>query len=87
MDKHKAKINNIGNTVVAIYNLGILFEPAVELNTAQLLKDFSKTAALIIIWENQTENSGRLHWSTQQNNVFLDFTETQFKTAVCNIKS
>lgn len=77
--KHKAKINNTGNEVVAIYNLGILLEPALELNATQLLKEFSKTAALIIIWENQSDIPDRLHWSTQQNNIFLDFTETPLK--------
>jgi hypothetical protein len=79
LDEHKAKINNTGNDVVAVYNLGILLEPALELNAAQLLKEFSKTAALIIIWENQSELPNRLHWSSQQNNVFLDFTETPLK--------
>lgn len=79
LDKHKAKINNTGNDVIAVYNLGILLEPALELNAAQLLKEFSKTAALIIIWENQSDIPDRLHWSTQQNNIFLDFTETPLK--------
>ncbi len=79
LDKLKAKINNIGNEVVAIYNLGILLEPALELNVSQLLKEFSKTAALIIIWENQSDIPDRLNWSTQQNNIFLDFTETPLK--------
>lgn len=78
-DKQKVKINNSGNEVVAIYNLGILLEPALELNPIKLLKDFSKTAALIVIWENQSEIPDRFHWSTQQNNVFLDFTETPLK--------
>jgi hypothetical protein len=79
LDKHKAKINNTGNDVVAVYNLGILLEPALELNAAQLLKEFSKTAALIVIWENQSDTPDRLHWSTQQNNLFIDFTETPLK--------
>ncbi len=79
LDKHKAKKNNTGNEVVAIYNLGILLEPTLGLNAAKLLKEFSKSAALIIIWENQSDIPERLHWSTQQNNVFLDFTETHIK--------
>lgn len=79
LDKHKVKINNNGNEVVAIQNLGILLEPALELNASQLLKEFSKTAALIIIWENQSNIPNRLHWSTQQNNIFLDFAETPLK--------
>jgi hypothetical protein len=79
LDKHKAKINNTGNDVVAVYNLGILLEPALELNAAQLLKEFSKTAALIIIWENQSDTTEPLHGSNQQNNLFIDFTETPLK--------
>jgi hypothetical protein len=79
LESHKSKVNNRGNDIVAIYNIGILLEPALGLNAAQLLKEFSKTAALIIIWENQSDTPDRLHWSTQQNNVFLDFTETPLK--------
>lgn len=78
-NKQKAKINNTGNDVIAVYNLGILLEPTLELNAAQLLKEFSKTAIVIIIWENQTDLPDRLHWPTQQNNIFLDFTETPLK--------
>jgi hypothetical protein len=80
LDKNKSKINNNGNDVVAIYNFGILLEPSLELNAVQLLKEFSKTSALIIIWENQIETPNYLHWPTQQNNFFLDFTETPLKT-------
>ncbi len=79
LDKYKTRINNAGNDVVALYNLGILLEPALELNAAQLLKNFSRTAALIIIWENQSDTPDRLHWSTQQNNLFIEFTETPLK--------
>lgn len=79
LDKHKSKISNTGNYVLAVYNLGILLEPALELNAVQLLKEFSKTAALIIIWENQSDIPDRLHWATQQHNIFLDFTETPLK--------
>ena len=79
LDEQKAKINNTGNEAVAIYNLGILLEPAIELNATQLLKNFSKTAAIIIICENQSDIPDRIHWSTQQNNIFLDFTETTLK--------
>jgi hypothetical protein len=80
LDKYRAKIKNIGNDIVAIYNLGILLEPSLELNAVQLLKEFSKTSAIIIIWENEHVTPNRLNWPTQQNNIFLDFTETPLKT-------
>ena len=79
LDKNKGKIISCGNDIVAIYNLGILFEPRLELYANQLLKDISKTIALIILWENQSELPDRLHWPTQQNNVFLDFSDAQLK--------
>jgi hypothetical protein len=78
-DNHKNKIDGIGNDVIAIYNLGILLEPDLRLNAIKILKEFSKTAALIIIWENQFELPDRLYWATQQHNVFLDFSASQLK--------
>lgn len=73
------KINNIGNDIVAVYNIGILFEPTFELNPTYLFKEFSKTSALIIIWENQSDLPDRLHWPTQQKNIFLDFKHVTLK--------
>jgi hypothetical protein len=79
LNTNKAKINREGNNVVAIYNLGILLEPQLEISVAKLLKEFSKTVSLIIIWENQIESPARLTWGTQANNYSLDFFETQIK--------
>ena len=79
LENNKAKIDGAGNDVISIYNLGILFEPALELNAVQLLKEFSKSAALIIIWENQSELPDRLNWPTQKQNFFLDFSDTKLK--------
>jgi hypothetical protein len=79
LENNKAKINDSGNDVIAIYNLGILLEPALEINAVQLLKEFSKSASLVIIWENQSELPNRLLWPTQQQNFFLDFSDTTLK--------
>ncbi len=79
LEKNKCKINGVGNDVLALYNLGILLEPRLELNAIQLLKEFSKSASLIILWENQGDIADRLTWPTQKSDVFLDFTETQLK--------
>jgi hypothetical protein len=78
-DKFKSKINNSGNDIVAFYNLGILFEPVLKINVIQLLKDVSKSIALIIIWENESDFPNRLMWNTQRRDIFLDFSETQLK--------
>lgn len=79
LDTYKSKISNSGNDILAIYNLGILMEPSLELNAAQLLKEFSKSTALIIIWENHADMPNKLNWLTQQNKVFLDFSDTKIK--------
>jgi hypothetical protein len=79
LDKHKSKINGIGNDVIAIYNIGILLEPILELNAAQLFKEFSKSTSLIIIWEKQSDVPDRLEWPTQKNTYYLDFSETHLK--------
>jgi len=79
LDKHKSKIAGKGNDIIAIYNLGILLEPALELRAVQLLQEFSKSAALIIIWENQTMVPDKLYWPSQTSGFFLDFSESKLK--------
>lgn len=80
LDKNKAKVGGSANEVIAIYNLGILLEPALMLNPTQLLKEFSKSTSLIIIWENASDQPGFLNWATQQNIYFFNFSEIQFKS-------
>ena len=79
LDKKKSKVDGNGNDVIAIYNLGILMEPALEINAVQLFKEFSKSTSLIILWDNQSDIPDRLEWPTQKNNYFLDFSESQLK--------
>jgi hypothetical protein len=79
LEQNKVKINGYGNDVVAIYNVGILMEPILELNPVTLFKAFSKSTALIIIWENQYDIPDRLNWSTQKNNYYLDFSDSPLK--------
>ena len=80
LEDQKTKIDGTGNDIVAIYNLGILLEPALELKSKQLIKEFSKSSAIIIIWENQFELPDVLNWSTQQKTYSFDFTDTQLKS-------
>jgi hypothetical protein len=72
-------MNGALNPAIVVYNLGILMEPFLELNTIQLLKDWSKTCTVIILWENQTDIPFRLYWSTQSKNFNLDFSDTPYK--------
>lgn len=79
LDKHRSKINGTGNDVLAIYNIGILLEPALELNAVQLFKEISKSTSLIIIWDNPTENPDRFDWPSQKEKFFFDFSDIQLK--------
>jgi len=79
LESSKSTITSTGNDVVAIYNLGILLEPSLELNAAYMLREFSKSSALIIIWENESENPDKLNWPSQKNKFSLDFSQMQIK--------
>jgi hypothetical protein len=79
LEEHKSKLNGTGNNIAAIYNLGILLEPKLEFNAVQLLKEFSKSASIIIIWEYQSDIPDRLTWPTQKQKFFLDFSDIHLK--------
>lgn len=61
--------------VVAIYNLGILFEPMLSLNAETILKDLSKHTALIILWEHQFSPPAILHWGMQQDQYNINLSD------------
>lgn len=79
LEVEKIKLDNSGNDVIAVYNLGILFESALTINVALVLKEISKLTTLIIIWENKINENNHLFWPTQENLIFLDFSETYLK--------
>jgi CO dehydrogenase/acetyl-CoA synthase epsilon subunit len=78
LDDNKTSVSSSGNYAIAIYNLGILLEPRFNLNVAQMLKEFSKSAALIIIWEYEFEPPNKLYWPVQ-NEYLLEFLDTPLK--------
>ena len=60
--------------VVAIYNLGILLEPALSMNVANLLKGISKNVAVVILWDHLS-SEGLLHWGVQQDQYHLNLSD------------
>ncbi len=60
--------------IVAIYNLGILLEPALSLNVESLLKEISKNIAIVILW-NHLSSEGLLHWGIQQEQYHLNLSD------------
>lgn len=79
LDSKKAKITPTGNEIIAVYNLGILLEPTLEINAEALIKEFSKSAAILIIHENEIEQPNILNWSSQKNDYSLNFSDTSLK--------
>lgn len=64
---------------LVLYNLGVLFEPKLELNPTKILKDNSKSIAIIILWEYYVDENGLLTWSDQHPKINLDFSEIPVK--------
>lgn len=60
--------------VVALYNLGILLEPALNLKASTMLKEISKNVIIVILWD-QLSSEGLLHWGTQQEQYHLNLTD------------
>lgn len=71
--------DNFKLKTVAIYNLGILFEPLLGLHPISILKELSKTTAIILLWEGQTDNNGKLFWDAKKPQIGLDFFEINLK--------
>ena len=79
LDTEKRKVAAKGNEIVVIHNFGILQEPFLDLNAVQLFKDFSKTAALILIWEYTISDHNVLTWPSQRDQINFDFSDLQLK--------
>lgn len=74
IEKHAVQIASGKPKVVAIYNIGILLEPALSLNVANLLKDFSKNMIIIVLWDH-IYAEGQLHWGVQQDKYRLNLSD------------
>ncbi len=61
--------------VIALYNLGILFEASLGLDADTILKNISKSVAIIIIWENEKDSNVILHWTEKKNTINLNFSD------------
>ena len=62
--------------IVALYNLGILFEPMLQLKPDSILQEFAKTATVIILWEDVVDDTGMMHFGENSANLLLDFSNS-----------
>jgi hypothetical protein len=79
LNERKHKPEGSMNDVVVIYNLGILMEHALEINASQLLKNFAKNVALIIIGDALELEGNKLFWPNQKESFSIDFNDTSIK--------
>jgi hypothetical protein len=79
IETNSKKVSEVKPPVVAIFNLGILFEELVSIDAAKIIKELSKSFAIIIIWDEQIESSAILHWDVQKDTIQLNFTDTHLK--------
>ena len=61
--------------LIAFYNLGILFEPEIQLNVEKILKDLSKQYGIIVIWDSQIDDGPILHWGKQKEIYKINLSE------------
>jgi hypothetical protein len=59
--------------------VGILFEPALELNASQLLKEYSKNTVVILLWTSPVRRLDYLGWPASDLETTFDFSETPLK--------
>ena len=74
IEKHAVQIVTGKPKVVAIYNIGILLEPSLSLNAANLLKEFSKNVTIVVLWDH-LYSDGLLHWGIQQEQYQLNLSD------------
>lgn len=61
--------------IIAIYNIGILFEPAIQLNTEKILTELSKMYGIILLWDSEIDDGPVLHWGKQKENYKIDLSD------------
>ena len=79
IENNSTLLNKLKIKTVALYNLGVLFEPDLELDPSQIIKNLSKTTAIILLWENLSDDNGNLFWDKAQPQYGFDFTDTNIR--------
>lgn len=71
-----AKVLKSGNPAIAIYNLGILLEPAIKIDGAKIIKELSKDISIIILWEALTSEPAYFYWTKENDEYGFNFSDT-----------
>ncbi|MCW3070474.1 MAG: hypothetical protein JWO44_364 [Bacteroidetes bacterium] len=70
-----SKVLKSGNSAIAIYNLGILLEPAIKIDGAKILKVLSKDVSIIILWEALCSDSAYFYWIKENDEYGFSFSD------------
>lgn len=63
--------NRVYGNILAIKNLGILFEKELKIDFINLIENFSKTTPLFILWDGEY-NDDNLYFLTKQKGINLN---------------
>lgn len=70
-----SKVLKSGNSVIAIYNLGILLEPTIKIDGARILKELSKDVSIIILWEALISEPAYFYWIKENDEYGFNFSD------------
>ena len=61
---------------VAIFNLGVLFEPDLRLDPSRIIRELSREIGVVILWEAFVEQNELFHWGDRSKEFYLNFNDT-----------
>jgi hypothetical protein len=64
--------------ILAIYNLGILWESDLCITVDSFLKEMSKTMGIVFLWEEKMDES-IFYWKTKESAMRMNFQNTNIK--------
>lgn len=64
-------------SVVVLENVGILFEPELELNFTELLKSISRNTLVVLLWPGEMDWE-RLYFLNHNSNIFINQSDINY---------
>ena len=84
IEQNARQIPAFNHKIVALENMGILLEPALDLNAEKLLAEISKNVHLLILWSEQLSGAGVLSWTNNKETFNFNLTAYEPKTIIYN---
>lgn len=84
IEQNARQIPAFSHKIVALENMGILLEPALDLNAEKLLAEISKNVHLLFLWSEQSSGAGVLSWTNQKETFNFNLIAYEPKTIIYN---